>query len=44
MDRILKFSGKKYSLALHLVEIDTDPDPASDQRALDADWDPDLPR
>ncbi len=23
---ILKFSGKKYSLALHLVEKDTDPD------------------
>jgi hypothetical protein len=25
LDSILKFSGKKYSLALHLVEMDTDP-------------------
>jgi hypothetical protein len=30
---MLKFSGKKQSLALHLVEMDTDPD----QQALDAD-------
>jgi hypothetical protein len=44
LDSILKFSVKKYSLTLHLVEIDTDPDPASDQQALDADSDPDLPR
>jgi hypothetical protein len=28
LDNILKFSGKKYSLALHLVEINTDPDPS----------------
>jgi hypothetical protein len=26
---MLKFSGKKYSFALHLVERDTDPDPDS---------------
>jgi hypothetical protein len=24
---ILKFSGKKYGIAFHLVEMDTDPDP-----------------
>jgi hypothetical protein len=30
---VLKFSGKKYSLALHLAEMDTDPD----QQALDDD-------
>ncbi len=34
--RYIKFSGKKYSLALHLMEIDTDPD----WKALDADPDP----
>ncbi len=28
LDNILKFSGKKYSLSLHLLEMDTDPDPA----------------
>jgi hypothetical protein len=27
LDSIFKFSGKKYSLALHLVEVDTDPAP-----------------
>ncbi len=26
---ILKFSGKKYSIALHLVDMDTDPGPSS---------------
>jgi hypothetical protein len=36
LDNILQFSGKKQSLALHLLETDTDPD----QEALDADTDP----
>jgi hypothetical protein len=27
MDSELKFSGQRYSLALHLVKMDTDPDP-----------------
>ncbi len=35
---ILKFFGKKFSLRLHLVELDTDPD----RQALDAD--PTLPK
>jgi hypothetical protein len=38
VDSILKFSVKKYSLSLHLVEMDTDPDP--DRQALDAEPDP----
>ncbi len=40
MDRLIKFSGKKCCLALHLIEMDTDPDPAPDRQALDADADP----
>jgi hypothetical protein len=42
---ILKISGKKYSLrclALHLVEMDMDKDPA--RQALDTDPDPDTPK
>ncbi len=35
-----QFSGKKYSLSLHLIEIDTDPAP--DWQDLDADSNPDL--
>jgi hypothetical protein len=41
---ILKLSRKKFSLALHLIEIDTlrtkpatDPDPDPDRQVLDAD-------
>ncbi len=41
---LLKFSGKKYSLALHLVKMDPDPDPAADlepdRQVLDAGSDP----
>jgi hypothetical protein len=36
----LKFSGNKYNLALHLVEIDTDLAKDSGRQALDADPDP----
>ncbi len=35
-ERVLSSRG----LALHLVEMDTDPDPAPDRQALDADVDP----
>jgi hypothetical protein len=37
LESIMKFSGKKHSLSLHLVEVDTGPAP--DQQALDADSD-----
>ncbi len=30
LDRILNFSGKDYSLSVHMVEMDTDPDSAPD--------------
>jgi hypothetical protein len=39
LDSILKFSLKKFSLYLQLVEMDTDPD--SDRQALDANPYPD---
>jgi hypothetical protein len=41
--RYIEIFWKKYSLVLHLVEMVTDPDPALDQQALDADSDPDPP-
>jgi hypothetical protein len=36
LHRILKFSGLKFSLALHLVEMDTNQGPEQDRQALDA--------
>jgi hypothetical protein len=44
LNSILKFFGKRYSLALHLVENnkDLDPAPDPDRQALDADPDPDF--
>ncbi len=40
LDSVLKFYGKKHSLSLHLVEMETDPDPF--RQALDDDPAPDL--
>jgi hypothetical protein len=39
LDSVFKFSGKQHSLSLHLIEMDTDPDPF--RQALDDDPVPD---
>jgi hypothetical protein len=40
LDTLLIFSGKKYISALHLVEMDPEPDPDAVQQVLDAIRDP----
>jgi hypothetical protein len=44
LDSLLKISGKKYSLALHWVEMDMDTDPDLARQALDNDPDSDTPK